>query len=314
VPSNPDSPLARLLCRSYDVLLLAYPSEFRRQYGNEIRVAFRDQVRDAIQDGAWALVPFLLRTSVDWLHSVVRERYAAMNERDRQAQAERIASLKTMKPPSSLWTVVVVLPVALILAGFGVMRVQDLIFWSSRWSANWDADTVTLLRAGIVVVGATFASIVLLILWLVRPSHWEILKNWRWTRGLMVTLTAGVMFSFYLPLIGQREKRVFEYLWLPLMALFPQTMKAVGVVAFGGVIVTALGLYNHQWTMITVGMTVALYGFVKPLPEPRRATSVFGQRLAYGVLIAVLIGAWLVAGYSGVYITHSLARVVRHGS
>lgn len=67
-------PEGRLLCRVYDVLLSLYPSEFRQQYGNEMRLAFRDQVRDAMHDRKRALVPFLLRTTVDWLATIIQER------------------------------------------------------------------------------------------------------------------------------------------------------------------------------------------------------------------------------------------------
>jgi hypothetical protein len=310
-----DSRLLRLLCRLYAVLLSAYPSEFRRQYSGEMRLAFRDQARDAIQrGGASALLPFLMRTSVDWIHSAVRERIATMNEGNRSA-AERLANLQVTTPPSSLSVAVILVPVALIVSAVGIMEVQDLTRESTHWTAAWSVDVVTVFRAGIVVVGAWFATIVLLILWLLRPHHWDILKKWRWTRWLMLTLTAGALFTTYLPMIAQRETRALEYLSLPLAVLIiPQTMKRIGIIAVGGVTLMAVGMYNHEWALITVGLVVAVYGFVKPLSESQPATSVFGRRLAFVVLIAVLIGAWLLAGYSGVYITQSVAKVVRHVS
>lgn len=55
------------------MLLSLYPSEFRQKYGNEMRLAFRDQLRDAVHDGECVLMPFLLRTSVDWLVTLIQE-------------------------------------------------------------------------------------------------------------------------------------------------------------------------------------------------------------------------------------------------
>ena len=66
--------LVRWLCHLYSLMLLAYPSAFRREYGREMALVFRDQARDVIEHGgARALLPFMLRVSCDWLHTALRE-------------------------------------------------------------------------------------------------------------------------------------------------------------------------------------------------------------------------------------------------
>lgn len=103
--SHSDSRLVRLLCRTYDVLLSGYPSDFRQHYADEMRVAFRDQLRDVMQAGTWALVPFLLHTSVDWLTTVIQER----TDMRPQQIARVVAALQlVMIAPAALFMMAVV--------------------------------------------------------------------------------------------------------------------------------------------------------------------------------------------------------------
>jgi hypothetical protein len=65
----------RWLCRIYRLMLLAYPSTFRREYGREMALAFRNEAQDVLQNnGSWALFPFTLHVIWDWLQTIVRER------------------------------------------------------------------------------------------------------------------------------------------------------------------------------------------------------------------------------------------------
>ena len=64
-----------LLCRIYSVMLYAYPSEFRLQYGAAMQQVFRDRCRETARHGSW--FRFGLRSISDWISSVVRERRAA---------------------------------------------------------------------------------------------------------------------------------------------------------------------------------------------------------------------------------------------
>jgi hypothetical protein len=62
------------LCRIYGVMLLAYPSGFRREYSREMVVVFRTSARDVVRtEGGWGLLPFMLRIILDWLHTTLQE-------------------------------------------------------------------------------------------------------------------------------------------------------------------------------------------------------------------------------------------------
>jgi hypothetical protein len=62
----------------YRVMLLAYPSDFRREYSGEMTLAFRDRGRDVVEsNGAVALGPFVFHTLRDWAATVTRERHDA---------------------------------------------------------------------------------------------------------------------------------------------------------------------------------------------------------------------------------------------
>jgi len=69
-----DSISIRGLCGIYAAMLYAYPRDFRRQYGAEMRQLFRDRCRE--QSGA-SWLAFSLRTAIDWIASVFRERRAS---------------------------------------------------------------------------------------------------------------------------------------------------------------------------------------------------------------------------------------------
>ena len=59
----------KLLCRVYSLLLLAYPRDFRRQYGSAIRQSLGELGRDGSQK------PGRLATilAVDWVTTMARE-------------------------------------------------------------------------------------------------------------------------------------------------------------------------------------------------------------------------------------------------
>ena len=65
-----DSKLIRALSRVYAVMLHAYPREFRLQYGAEMQQAFRDLALRNKQ--SW--FRFGLRSAMDWITSIIRER------------------------------------------------------------------------------------------------------------------------------------------------------------------------------------------------------------------------------------------------
>src|SRR5712692_1122558 len=67
--------LLRCFIRVYEVMLRAYPSAFRQDFGREMALAFGDLARDVVQNqGGWALIPFILHVTSDWFVTVIQER------------------------------------------------------------------------------------------------------------------------------------------------------------------------------------------------------------------------------------------------
>src|ERR1041384_144432 len=63
-----------LSSRVYKVLLLAYPSAFRREYGHQMQQVFRDRYRDeARRNGYLAVADYWLRTVLDLALTAMRE-------------------------------------------------------------------------------------------------------------------------------------------------------------------------------------------------------------------------------------------------
>ena len=62
-------------CRIYSAMLYAYPHDFRRQYGKEMRQVFRDRCRDAARKpGLLPMLWFAAHLATDWVTTTVRER------------------------------------------------------------------------------------------------------------------------------------------------------------------------------------------------------------------------------------------------
>lgn len=68
--------------RLYRTLLIAYPPQFRADYGREMRTVFRDQLRAARQLGGWSITRHLWRTICDLLTSALAERSAALQNKN----------------------------------------------------------------------------------------------------------------------------------------------------------------------------------------------------------------------------------------
>ena len=93
----------RWLCRLYGLTLWTYPSEFRREFGREMELAFRSRAQEIVRvKGAGALAPFIAHITWDWIHSTLREN-------------------NNMAARMSLVRWIAALPLAM-LAAYGVMR------------------------------------------------------------------------------------------------------------------------------------------------------------------------------------------------
>ena len=68
-------------CRLYSMMLYAYPNEFRRAYGSDMRQHFHDRCRDLIRrPGRPRFLSFAAHVVGDWVRTAVRERAAAFQD------------------------------------------------------------------------------------------------------------------------------------------------------------------------------------------------------------------------------------------
>ena len=68
-------------CNLYSVLRYTYPRDFRKRFGAEMELLFRDQCREALSRGGRGALPrFFAATLRDWLTSSLRERIVCMFE------------------------------------------------------------------------------------------------------------------------------------------------------------------------------------------------------------------------------------------
>jgi hypothetical protein len=73
------SMLVRWLCRTYTVLLYAYPREFRLRFGVEMAQVFRDRCHSLAQgQDISGLLRFAAFSGTDWLATAIRERVDSM--------------------------------------------------------------------------------------------------------------------------------------------------------------------------------------------------------------------------------------------
>ena len=66
--------LLRFMGRIYALMILAYPRAFRRKFGREMHLSFRNEALElSRRAGLRSLMPFFLRVSSDWFVTVWKE-------------------------------------------------------------------------------------------------------------------------------------------------------------------------------------------------------------------------------------------------
>lgn len=138
MPSSSQERLLRWLCRIYGLMLMAYPSTFRRDYSREMTVVFRTRARDVLQnEGGRALLPFMVHVTWDWLQATLKER------------TDMAASMPTLRWYAALPTA--------ILTPYAVLRTIGLMI---RFVGPHDLRPVTMwLNVGWFLAAATFVSV-----------------------------------------------------------------------------------------------------------------------------------------------------------
>lgn len=126
------------LCRFYAVMLLAYPSAFRREYSREMLVVFRTHSREVITNGGgWGLLPFMLRVILDWMQTTLQER-------------------TDMATPTRQLRWFAALPLA-ILAGYAALRMVGAFIRDFHLMWVWTNAAFFLMSAAFVSVGVSVA-------------------------------------------------------------------------------------------------------------------------------------------------------------
>ena len=122
--------------RVYEALLVAYPREFRREYGPHMAQAFRDLCREERQDGAYGLLRLWARTLLDLTATAFAER-SKTTQGSLLAWGGRILTLRNLM----LFNAAVLLAFGFVFANAGPVEVYGVPVpdWSSRDSQEWAA-------------------------------------------------------------------------------------------------------------------------------------------------------------------------------
>ena len=132
--------LLRWLCRVYGLMLLAYPSSFRREYSHEMLVVFRTRARDVVlTEGSGALLPFMRHVSWDWLYTTLRER------------TTMTTSMRALRWGAAL-------PLA-ILAAVAVMRIDGFIVGFDLAPHDFHRVATIWINVGFFLMAAAFVSV-----------------------------------------------------------------------------------------------------------------------------------------------------------
>ena len=196
--------------RVYEALLVAYPKEFRREYGPHMAQAFRDLYREKRSDGAWGVLRLWARTLLDLAATAFAER-SKTTRGSLLALGGRILTLRRFM----LFNAIILLVFGFVFANAGPVEVYGVPApdWSSQnpkeWAAIsfgrflgvacvgfgallWATSRVADLEPRPPVAGTLFAVNLLGSFWLlgVQLSMWETVAGWV-TVGVHVFLALG---------------------------------------------------------------------------------------------------------------------------
>ena len=170
--------------RIYKWLLIAYPSEYRREYGGEMARVFRDGYRyEARRNRHLALVNYWCRTIVDLVVTAVKERGEDFGK-DRRIMNNRSRDL------IALLGTIVIIAVALFLHRWAVSSVRSGGF-------------AAIVPVGFALDAFVTAGIIsnLNIFLLVKVTKWDSLRIALWT-FLIVHVALLIVIAIIAPRIG----------------------------------------------------------------------------------------------------------------
>lgn len=122
--------------RVYEALLVAYPREFRREYGPHMAQVFRDLCREKQSNGAYELFRLWARTLLDLMATAFAER-SKRTQGSLLAWGGKIVTLRNFM----LFNAAVLLAFGFVFANAGPVEVYGVAApdWSSRNPQEWAA-------------------------------------------------------------------------------------------------------------------------------------------------------------------------------
>ena len=117
-----DSNLLRLSSRLYELLILVYPAQFRQEYGPPMVQAFRDELRDMLQNGCKAGAVRL------WIHALFDLFISAYKEHCWEIQHMRVNTLIRHSDLAAFFTAAF-LPVALLYLIVVELGFRQNVIW-----------------------------------------------------------------------------------------------------------------------------------------------------------------------------------------
>ena len=167
-----------LSCRVYRLLLIAYPSAFRHEYGYQMQQVFRDAYRDeARRNSHFALAGYWLRTLLDLVLTAGREHSESLRK-------DHTFMSTLRRDIVSVLGCVAIIAIAIALLNYGKSHeVRSILFFGYTLDA-------------IAVTGIIGNLIVFL---LVKLTKWNSLRIALWT-----LLTVHVVLATFIAIIGPR--------------------------------------------------------------------------------------------------------------
>ena len=122
--------------RIYEALLLAYPKEFRREYGSHMAQAFGDLRRERRWNGPAGVVRLWVRTLIDVAATALAERSKTV-QRGLLTRGGRILTLRNFM----VFNAVVLLAFGIVFANAGPVEIYGVPTpdWTSRDPQEWAA-------------------------------------------------------------------------------------------------------------------------------------------------------------------------------
>ena len=147
--------------RLFQLMLLAYPREFRLEYGPEMTQLFRDCYRDIQSGGAGTAVGFWLRTIADVIRTAPVERWDTLGK-----GSETMKNLK--RDAIALLACIAIIVIALLLHGYVLKHGAG-----SVWIAGYVLDAIV--SAGVVSNLVIFPLLMATHLSRFRTALWSLL-------------------------------------------------------------------------------------------------------------------------------------------